>query len=341
MADVIRDAARIDSGKVFQAASGGVWAGQRFMAALESGQVLNPGILRTAGVLRKDEWVHFDNQLVEEALLRFTGVADLIAAGLTRSVPNSMGKTIYEYEKMTDMQPATVSLDGTSQTDYDRQEFELANLPLPITHKDFFLNLRTLTASRTNGEPLDVTQVRSAGRLVAEKQEEMLFLGGKTFGGSTIYGYTTHPDRNLASFGTNGNWVQTAKTGENILDDVITLIRAAEADRMYGPYWLYISRNSNTKLDNDFKANSDKTIRDRLLQVAGLSAIRVSDMLPDNNLVLVQPTSDVVVWVQGEPLQTVQWDIQGGFRINFKAFSIAVPLVRSDSQGRSGIVHMS
>jgi hypothetical protein len=37
----------------------------------------------------------------------------------------------------------------------------------------------------------------------------------------------------------------------------------------------------------------------------------------------------------------VQWDIHGGFQINFKAFTIQVPLIRADAQGRSGIVHMA
>jgi hypothetical protein len=37
----------------------------------------------------------------------------------------------------------------------------------------------------------------------------------------------------------------------------------------------------------------------------------------------------------------VQWDVHGGFQVNFKAFMIAVPLIRADAQNRSGVVHMS
>jgi hypothetical protein len=73
----------------------------------------------------------------------------------------------------------------------------------------------------------------------------------------------------------------------------------------------------------------------------GIQSISTVDQLPADNVVLVQATSDVVVWVQGERLQTVQWDTEGGFNINFKAFQIAVPLVRSDSAQRSGVQHMS
>ena len=332
---------RLDGGKTFWSGSSGRWAGDQMLRALANGEEISPRHLRTLGTLRKDEWVAFDTALIEAATVRLRGVADLINQGLTMQIANSMGKTVLEYEKVSDMDPASVSLDGMVRTENDRVEFGLSSLPLPITHKDFFLNLRTLSASRTRGEALDTTQIRIAGRKIAEMQEQMLFIGSKTFGGFPIYGYTTHPDRNTVSFGTNGAWSATAKTGANILDDVFTMIDLSNAARMYGPWVIYISRNSSTKIEDDFKANSDLSIRARVLEVDGIQSIRVADFLPDDNVLMVQMTRDVVTLVQGEPLQTVQWDIEGGFGINFKAFQIQVPLIRSDIDGRSGIIHMS
>jgi len=324
--------------------SSGRWAGEQMLAAMNAGKPFNAGVLRANGTLRHEEWKHFDNALLGEALIRLQGVQDLIGGGLTVNVPNSLGKTVFSYEKNTFMDEAIVSMDPVTRSENDGTEFDLSNLPLPITHKDFYLNLRTLSASRERGEPLDVTQTRMAGRTVAERTEKMLFQGhAPKFGGLTIYGYMTEPNRNVAVFGANGNWAtsNTAKTGENILADVLTMIAALEADRMYGPYWLYVPRNSNTKLDNDFKANSDLTIRQRLMMVDGLQKITGVDQLTDNNVILVQATLDVAAMVLGENLQTVQWDVEGGFRINFKAFQIAIPLIRSDIQGRSGVCHMS
>lgn len=335
------DSAVLEGGKTFWNNSSGRWAGEQLMRALAAGRDISPAELRTASVLRKDEWIHLDNELIAEAQLRLRGVADLIAAGLTIPVANSMGKTVFEYEKVSDMEAANVSLDGMVRGENDRPEFSLAGLPLPITHKDFFINLRTLTASRTRGESLDSTSVRLAGRKVAEASETMLFNGGKTFGGYTIYGYTNHPDRNIESFGAGGSWDQSAKTGAEILADVLTMMASAEADNMYGPYAIYVPRDASTKLEEDFKANTDGSIRDRILKVAGITSIRVADFLASGNVLLVQMTKDVVALVQGETLQTIQWDIEGGFGINFKAFQIQVPLIRSDSAGHSGIVHMS
>jgi uncharacterized linocin/CFP29 family protein len=333
--------ATVDSWRQFQNGSSGLWAGMRMLAAIASGQQLVPGILRTNDTLRKDQWIAFDRAIVEGAAPRLRAVADLIAAGLTTPVANSMGKTIYQYDKIGDMDPAVVSMDGMARSENDRLEYTFGQLPIPIIHKDFFLNLRLLSASRNGGEGLDVTQARVAGRKCGEESERMLVLGGKTFGGLPIYGYLTHPNRNTVAFGTNGNWVQAAKTGENILADVQTAISIAEGDSFYGPYWLYVSRNAASKLEGDYKAATSTTVRQRIEELDSISSVRYLDQLPANNVVLVQPTSDVVTLLNGENLQTVQWDVNGGFGINFKAFMIQVPLIRADSQNRSGIVHMS
>jgi len=325
----------------FAKGASGRWAGERLMRALAEGRPLSPSELRTLDTLRKDEWVHLDQALVEEGQIRLRGVADLIAAGLVIPVANSMGKTMFEYEKVSDMNPAETSLSGIARTEDDRVEFELGSLPIPITHKDFDINLRHLSASRERGEPLDTMQARVSARLVSERLEQMLYLGGPTFGGVPIYGLTTHPDRNLGVFDAPGAWNVAAKTGEQMLVDLLRWIGQLEADRMFGPYRLYLPSSASTNLEKDFKANSDKTIRQRLLEVDRLESIQVVDQLTTANAVLVQFTRDVVALVNGEPLQSVQWDVEGGFLIKMKAFQIQVPLVRSDAQGRSGVLHAS
>lgn len=334
---------KTESGKTLFSHATGRWAGEQMMKALQGGQELDVSCLRTLDTLRKDEWIAFDEALVQSATLRLKAVADLLAAGLTISVANAMGKTMFQYEKVTDMEPALTSMDGTVRTEGDRIEFSLSSLPLPITHKDFFINLRTLTASRERGESLDTTQARIAGRVVAEQLESLLLNGGGTYGGVPIYGYTNYPYRNIEPFGTNGAWSATAKTGENVLADVLTMITALQGDRMFGPYWIYVPLNCSLKLEEDFKAASDKTIRQRLMEVDGIAKIQVLDFLSDDNVLMIQPTIDAIAMVEGVPLQTVQWDIEGGFVINFKAFTISVPLIRSDgsSSNRCGICHMS
>lgn len=330
----------LDTGRTFYAGDSGKWAGEQFMRALKNGENISPALLRTADTLRTREWIAYDEALVAEAQIRLRGVADLMAAGLTKPIANAMGKTYLEYQKVGDIDPAIVSLDGVTRSENDTPEYSTANLPLPITHKDFYINMRKLVASRNLGESLDVTMARASGRKVSEELERMLYQGGKTFGGSTIYGYCTHPNRNTMSFGTNGNWAQAAKTGADMLKDVQDALTLLEGDRMYGPYWVYVSSSGSIKLSDDFKAASDKTIRARLLEIDGIQRVTVADQMPANTVV-VQASPDVVELVIGEPLQTVQWDVHGGMQINFKAFQIMVPLVKADASNRSGVVHIS
>lgn len=331
----------METGKTFWKSASGRWAAERMLKAMKEGREISSAELRTNDTLRKDEWKHLDDALIEETMIRLTGVADLLAAGLSIPIPNAIGKTIFQWEDIGDMEAAQLSMDGAVESEQDKVEYTLSSLPLPIMHKDFYLNLRTLAASRERGEALDTTQVRYCGRLIAEETEKLLFQGTTAkFGGSSIYGYMTHPDRNLDSYGTNA-WSNAATTGENMLADVLSMIALMETQKMWGPYWLYVPRTSSVNLEKDFKAASDKSIRQRLLEVDSLAGIRTADQLTADNLIMVQPTRDVVVMVEGVPLQTVQWDTAGGFRVHFKAWQISVPLIRSTQGGNSGIVHMS
>lgn len=323
--------------------AGGKWATEQMMKAYKAGQAMSSAALRTLDTLRHEDWKIFDQALLEEALIRLVGVADLKAKNLVKPVKNSLGKTVFGWEQVTFMDPASVSMDGRARTTNDKQEFALNQNPLPITHKDFFMNLRQLEASKNSGEPLDTMNIRVAGRVVAESLEKTLFQGGPTFGGLPTYGYTTHPSR-VTSVGFDGKyWDDTTKAGSSYLKDVLNAITALQANRMYGPYTIYIPASASVVLDNDYNAGTAniQSIRERLLKVEGIDAIHTADQLPTRNVIVAQLSMDVVCWVEGEPLQTVQWDVEGGFDLNFKAWTIATPLLRADAAGRSGVCHIS
>lgn len=321
----------------------GRWATAKLKALSLEGRALTSKALRTLDTLRHEEWKYFDDAVIEEAVIRLTGVADLQNRGLVKPVPNALGKLIYAYEKMTDFDPAAISLDGLGATPNDRVEFEMGQSPLPIIHKDWFLNLRVLAASREKGEALDTTNARLGARVVAELAEKVLFQGGPTFGGLPIYGYTTFPDRITDTFDGGKDWDNATKLGPSYLADVMNGLTQLVAARMYGPYVVYIPTAAGVNIENDFNPGTSdtRTIRQRLMQVQQISDIRVADQMPAQQVVFVQMTPDNVVWVQGENLQNVQWDEGGGFKINFKTWMIGAPLIRSTQAKRSGIFHLA
>lgn len=298
------------------------------------------------GVLRKDEWIEFDQAVVDVAEERLVGAQDLMDRGLTYNIPNGMGKTQIEWEEVSDMDPAELTMDGVARTTNDRVEFDLASLPLPIIHRDFWLNTRAIQASRDKGEPLDTTQATKAGRKVTEKIEDIVFNGTSSYavGGSTLYGYTDYPAR--ITYDITTHWddlsdTSTESVGEQILADVLNMIQNAVDDQYFGPYMLYVPTNWQKTLLDDFKKNSDKTVIQRIRELDQIIDIKVADKLSADNAVLIQMTRDVVDMVVGQDPTTVQWETNGGFRLNFKALAIMVPRLKQDFNGKTGIVHGS
>jgi hypothetical protein len=289
--------------------------------------------------LRKDQWKLIDDAVVESAKPRLRFVADLRAAGMQTVLENGMSRVVLEYETMGDISPATISMDGMRESERDRPEFDIRGIPLPIIHKDFWYSTRQILVSRQGGTPLDTTTARLAGRKCAEEAEK-LALGvssSYSYAGYTVYGLTNFPSRNThtMTLPTDGGW-----TGTVFVSEILAMIAKSQADQQYGPWMLYHSPSWSPYLDADYSATKgDNTLRQRTLQIDGISGMRVLDYLTGYQMILMQMTSDQADIIVGMEFTTLQWESHGGMRQNFKVLGIIVPRFRSDPDGNSGIVH--
>lgn len=291
------------------------------------------------GTLRREEWMALDRALIDISRSRLGGIDDLKSRGLTYNLGNAMGTTVLEYQDISDSMEAELSMDGVTRGNADRPEFGSVYLPIPIIHVDFDLNLRTLSASRNNGNPLDTTMVEHAGRKVKEKLEAMLFTSTSySYGGGTIYSYLNQPHRNPVVSTTV--WDDSA-TGANIIADIQKMKKASIAAKHYGPWTLYIPTEYETRLDEDYVSGYPKTIRARIMELNGIEKIQVVDTLTDGNVLLVQMTSDVVRLVTGMDMQVIEWKTEGGMVSKFKVMAIQVPQIRNDHDGNSGLTHLT
>jgi uncharacterized linocin/CFP29 family protein len=316
---------------------GGSFTGSGLVAQRLMENGFNVEALRTQDYLGKDAWTHFDNRVIEIARHRLVGVGDLISRGLVYNVPNAMGVTRIEWERIGDMGPADLDMAGVTEGRTDAMGMDLVGMPLPIVHKDFWINIRKLEASRNSGMPLDTTQAEICARKVSERIESMLFLGDTSLGtNNQIYGYATAPNRITGS--TTASWATAS--GAQIVGDVIAMIAAANAKEMWGPFVFYVSYASMSNMGNDYKAESDKTILERVKEIEGVGDVKVSYYVPNSDTVFaVQMTSDVVDMIDGIQPTMVQWDSLGGMRKNFKVLAIMVPRVKSTIESQSGIIH--
>lgn len=298
-------------------------------------------ITNATALLRYDEWKDIDRTVIEVTVDRLCGVADLIGAGLVHNL-GSIGNTISLWQRQSDTTAAQVNMSGIARGEKDTVEFDSKQVPVPVVFKDFEVNIRHLEASRAFGASVDVSMATLAARVVSEKSEDMLFAGNAIqVDGSTIYGYTTHPDRNTVALAMQ--WTNVAKTGVNILADIQNMLAAARADSMFGPFTLYIPGAYETKLDDDYApgTSDSRTIRQRILALSGIREIKVADRLANHNVLLVQLTRDVVDMAIAQDISTVQWQQMGGLLEDFKVMAVWVPRVKSTFEGDSGVVHLS
>ena len=305
-------------------------------------------ILNTnAATLRRDEWKTLDAAIMEVSRARLGGVDDLISKGLTYNLGNAMGTTVLEWHDVSDAMEASLTMDGITRSMGDRPVYQHNYLPIPIIHVDYEINARVLAASRSLGNPLDTTSAERATRKVMEKMETMLFTDttysfgeADTRARNTIYSYVNHPDRNTVSLSVA--WDNSSITGAGIIQDVLDMKQTSIAALHFGPWQIYIPTEYETVLDNDYDATTPgTTIRERIMKIAGVSGIKVIDTLTDDNVLFVQMTSDVVRLVRGMGLTAVQWGAEGNMVTKYKVMTIQVPQIRSDQNGKSGIVHMS
>lgn len=191
---------------------------------------------------------------------------------------------------------------------------------------------------------------------------------------SQIYGYINFPARltktNLTTpLGTNAS---------STLADVLAMRDQLRARKMYGPYMLYHTNDWDQFLDNDYILSggnvATQTLRDRLRAIDGIMDVRRLDMFfgvaPQTNpyfasttqtgttgqqiyagpggdidvtpkaysLLMVQMNQQTARAVIGMDITTVQWESQGGQRLNFKVLCSYQPQLFADYYGNCGVL---
>ena len=287
-----------------------------------------------------DAWRTIDQAIMMVARRRLRLVNDLILRGLTFPLPQFMGVPVLEYQRSGEVTGAVVSMEPTTRGNVDRPTFNMDGTPIPLTHMPMKFSARSLEASRLNGTPLDITTFEETTVEVAETIEKTFILGAPiNFASRTVYGLLNFPARNQVILQTP--WTDPTKTPEGIKDDVLGLMQANREARHFGPYVLYIPKEYESVLDDDYSDQyGNKTIRQRLLDIDSLEDIVVLDFLPADNLVLLEPTSSTIQVIDGlRP--TILPLLSQEFSPEFLALACLVPRLRADKNGRTGIAHAS
>lgn len=309
-------------------------------------QMLRPVLPRNADLeamftanatLRKDEWERVDERINRVLRERLTIADDLRGRGLVESV--SLGTILRITERIEDFDTAEISYDGDTSPQADRPSFLRDVRPVPVISKDFKINWRQLEASRMRGDPLDTSSAELAARKVRDRLQALI-VNGHTAGpdGNDIPGLITATNRVTVDLVN----VWDGASGDPV-GDVNDMLAAAFAVNLFGPFFLYVPKNYWANLQEDHKAESDRMVMERLMAYSEVEAIRPLDALPDDNVVLVQMTRDVLDLSEAQSVTTVQWE-KNPFVTNFRVLTVAGPQIKSieteDGDTVNGIVHL-
>lgn len=307
----------------------------------DNGQPIANALVTNAGAtLRKNEWQYIDEVVVKAARKRLKIVNWLRSSGLSVNLPNGFGKTVYQYERQSDISAARISMDALSPGDNDRPVYDLVNLPLPIIHKEVTMSSRQLATSRNGNTPLDTSMLELAAIKVAEEAEKLHLgtYGTFAFGGATLYGLTNFPSRitGSATDPAGGTW-----TPEATYNDVIGMIAAAYDKLHYGPFKLWYSTGYLQYMLRRFNTYDSVPLQTKIAQLPGISGVDICDYLTGKQLLLVQEDSSTVRTIIGMDIQTVQWQERGGLLEKFRVMAMMVPQMKVDVNSNCGIVHYS
>lgn len=306
---------------------------------LANGLNLN-SLRQNATTLRHEEWQFYDKTIVDIARPALVGVQDLTSRGLTFDV-DGMSNMVLMWETISASGEAQMAMNPAVAKRGDRPEFVPNYLPLVLTFDFFQINIRELNASRKGGPPLDSAGSANASSNVAEKLEDVLFNGASSykFGQGTVYGYCDFPDRNTVTLGTG--WDHSAATGAIIVNQVLQMIQASVDDNCNGPWGLYVPQGYAGKMGDDYKTYGTVTIAQRIAEIQGIEFVKVAPKLTADNVVLVQLSKKTVEYVMGMDITNIPWESLGGFELNHMVAAIMLPRLKSDQDGRCGIVHLS
>jgi Family of unknown function (DUF6260) len=292
--------------------------------------------------LTYEQWIAIDTTVVTALMTRLKAFADIRGTpGLTYNLPNGMAHTVLRYQTVGDITPATLSMDPKRRSDGDRPQFDTAQMPLPLVHKDFDINYRELLASRNpGGAPLDLTMADLAGQKCAEMIEQLTVgtAGPFSDAGGSIYGYINFPARATKI----DMVVPTGANNSDVIRDILALRQLLINNKHYGPYRLYMNGQWPAILDLPNTAvQGGPTLRQHLEAIGDIQSVDVLDTLPTTqwHVVLVEMKVQTVRAVVGLEATTVSWESLGGYDLHYKTLALMLPNLRADSASTSGIAH--
>lgn len=318
-----------------------------FLNKDEKKQVAANYLASNASTLERDEYESLSDRVTSTYKDELVGINDLQEADLTRNI--SLATQVDLWQQLSEVTEAEASMDGEAQGQNDQVEYTTQGAPVPIYFKDYRIPQRQLMTSRRMNNDLRTDNAGEMSRAVARLMDQILFQGWEpavdTARGDSwkLYGYTdtaVSASVSGSDFGTPGNIRDVFVETINTLDD-------NNQNPAGDGYWTYISKTQYQQFRSAIDPDGDgnMTVRERVLDEfdAELGQVKsVPDyVLPDGEMVMVNPTPDVVEYAQAEDLQTIEWSSGSGMSNFYKIMAAGAPEIKTDAKGQVGVAHVT
>lgn len=284
-----------------------------------------------------------DTAVVEVGMDRLTVARDILAMNLTYNLTDPLSITQLEWLASNKVGNSQRTMSPEVRQENFLPDLLANRLPIYLTTSGFELDIRTLRMSQRVGLPLDTANVASGTRAVNESIEDAVINGATTLDGQDLQvaGYKAPGLVNAPNAATQNltlaSWDATPVPA-TILAETMAMMAKLRANKKFGPYIMYVNTEVGAMMDNDYvTASPQNTIRERLLKLEGLSAIRTADLMPAAKVILVQMTKDVLDIVVGQRPTVIPWTSLSGMTFHNLIMAIMVPRIKWDYNLKSGI----
>lgn len=286
--------------------------------------------------LLKEEWSELDRTVIEMIKKRQVGIGDLISRGLVHNT--TLAALTVRWRVASERIAPAVTMDGRSASVSDRVDKKTYEVPVPIIHCQYEIGRRELLSSRNLGGDIDTLEASEAAASVSEESELMLFDGKASIvvGGSTIYGYTTQPQRDTATAAVYGGGAFS--TVGNGYKTLLGMVSALAAKRYHGRFGMYVSSAEYEELNVYYTDGSGQTDLERMEAHPKVDFVKPSDFLTAE-AILIQLSKNVVDLVIAESIRNVEWETPDGMGLFFKVYQALAPRLKIDYDSNIGLAH--
>ena len=297
-------------------------------------------IVNADGTVRHEDHRKIMTQVTEIRRRSLNGITDLMAAGLTSQ--ESIETMLVGTENLNEFQAAKRDMNPTTLQN-NNTTFVLNYTPLPITHQSWSIPWRQqgFAYKRSLGLSESVRQV-------SESLEDMLFNGASdilvSVDGVTnapIYGYANHPNRVTVGI---SDWSDLATNADKIIPETLSLVSQAfttNASSRPNSLMMYVGNAIWTSLQEDYSANKgDRTFLERIRAISEIMEIKPAEKLSSKDVLLVEMEDRTIQLAVASDVVTIPHQRRSNIDDQtFTTYAAMVPVIRSDRNNRTGIVH--